>query len=441
MSVSPYQETLEQQVVDLLAEEDSPLYLMEPGITTISFFMGKIHEAYKFYSERLVAVLQSNPWLAASLERNASTSKLQMKFRRNLASDDEALADLFGNSSYNTHPLLELKNDIKTISKSNTFEKNTNAARLANAIVPSGYTLISQKSPVSKFLLVPDSEGGGFALVASISHAVADGYTYYSILGMLSPNAPINALVQTRRPGFTEHHMKLVGEEQNKFIMSMNMYNIGMMFGAMCCCCCQNKSVVSHYLDNEKVQRLKNEVVSKGEVQYVSTTDLITSHFGNLEEFTLLQYAMNLRRRLPLVLTDLDSGNYETALLLNKEIYSSSENVRKIFNNKVEYEAFAHAGSVGSDPLPKGCAAFNATSGIVTSWIFDSYSGDLSFGDCEMVLHTPCLETAGMPLSICVIFKATPTRLGVLYVVNPRSVSKLITNTDSPLSNENVLVN
>ena len=114
MSVSPYQETLEQQVVDLLAEEDSPLYLMEPGITTISFFMGKIHEAYKFYSERLVAVLQSNPWLAASLERNAS--KLQMKFRRNLASDDEALADLFGNSSYNTHPLLELKNDIKTIS-------------------------------------------------------------------------------------------------------------------------------------------------------------------------------------------------------------------------------------------------------------------------------------------------------------------------------------
>ena len=129
---------------------------------------------------------------------------------------------------------------------------------------------------------------------------------------------------------------------------------------------------------------------------------------------------------------------YETALLLDKNIYGKPSNVRKMFNSKVEDEAFSHAGSAGSEPLPKGCAAFNAKSGLVTSWVFDTYSGDLSFGNCEMILHSPCVNTAGVPISMCIIFKATPTKLGVLYSVNTRSVSKLQNTVDSPLSDESV---
>ena len=436
MSLSP--ESIELQTVELLAEEDSPLYLMEDGITTISFFRGNIHEAYKYYSDRMVAVLQSNPWLAAALSRHPTTSKLQMSFRKNLASEDEAASDLFGNSPVNKHPLLDLKNDVKTISKSNTFEQNASAVSRANLRVTTGYNLLREKYPVSKFTLCPDPTGG-FILVASISHVVADGFTYYSILGMLSQNAPINALVQTRRTGFTEEHKKIVGEKQNKFLLDMNLYNIGMIFRTLCCCCCQQKSVVSYYLDDEKIRLLKEKAVRDGEVTYVSTTDLITSHFGNLEGFTLLMYAMNLRKRLPMLLSKVDSGNYETALLFDKTIYNKPSNVRKIFNRKVDEDAFSHSGSAGAEPLPTGFAAFNANSGIVTSWVFDTYSGDLSFGNCEMTLHSPCIETKGVPLSMCVIFKATSTKLGVLYSVNPRSVSRLLTAEDSPLLDHNVL--
>ena len=52
-------------------------------------------------------------------------------------------------------------------------------------------------------------------------------------------------------------------------------------------------------------------------VDFVSTNDILTSHFGELSSVRILHMAMNFRGRLPGI-EHTDAGNYECALLYDQ---------------------------------------------------------------------------------------------------------------------------
>ena len=63
----------------------------------------------------------------------------------------------------------------------------------ANTVVGSGFALLGRDLPLAR-VSVLESSPGEFAVVFSLSHAVADGRTYYDVLRMLQPGAEVRTL-------------------------------------------------------------------------------------------------------------------------------------------------------------------------------------------------------------------------------------------------------
>ena len=75
-----------------------------------------------------------------------------------------------------------------------------------------------------KVTIVPgESTGSGeqWALIVSISHTIADGYTYYQIYNMLSSSAEIKKLSPARKDSFSAGLAGVVGKAESKIYLSV----------------------------------------------------------------------------------------------------------------------------------------------------------------------------------------------------------------------------
>lgn len=86
-----------------------------------------------------------------------------------------------------------------------------------------------------------------------------------------------------------------------------------------------------------------------------------------------------------------------------------------------EGSMFMHSGSgsvtTGALPLPGIFETMTCRLSMFTSWVFDCFKGDLSFGHCNHKLHLPIMQdVASCPFSVAVLFKACKGRLAVLYI-------------------------
>ena len=139
-----------------------------PGICTVTFFSGEVSAVEEHIRARLRLIIDQNPWLGGKLEK---TGKLVRLVHR-AAGSEVQVNDII---------------EVRTSPVPNLSEKTPYAA-LVDLCVPlqvgKGKALVKEESPVTKVLLAPleEAAGGGFALVFSMSHVIADGYTYYEVL-------------------------------------------------------------------------------------------------------------------------------------------------------------------------------------------------------------------------------------------------------------------
>ena len=391
--VSTNETAVDMKTIDLLEAEGSPMgFMYVPGVNALSFFSGNFEEATEYYSTRLALIIKRNRWLAGTLitKKEGKEDKVYLLYREKEATDEEARSDLLGpDSKICKAPLLVLdKEGSVKVSPTNSYLANFSAVNAGKCLIPDGYTSISTKLPLSKFTLIKCGDNS-FALVASISHVIGDGNTFYKIMGMLTGTEEnVTKLDADRKHTFTENHPRLMGKEQHNFLFGMNMYNMGFIYQMIGnFFCCRNKRVSSYFIDLEKVGKMKEK---NGKC---TTHDIITSHFCNVTKPRLLQYAVNLRPRME-ELNDDDAGNYESCVLMSPQSYTTPAGVREVIESvKGETRSFSHCGTdPKSDPLPRGCGALRAKSSILTSWCFHWYSGDLSFGNCKMDLHVPMVR-------------------------------------------------
>ena len=384
-------------------------YWGHPGICTVTFCEGDAEKAFETLKVRAKAVIAANSWVAGHLDK----SKVLMC---PATGDDAKLTALAGT-------IVSMKRDA-AVSRKTPYAKLCKATGANPELaLGSGGTLVKSGAPVTKLVVVPPEEAGGeFALVFSMSHVAADGHDYYRVYNMLAGTAEVVAMEPLRVTEYEARESEWTGKADFDWLSGGALIK-GMLTGLLCdpkakwCC---------YFVDEAKVARAKEAAAKDGGVPYVSTNDVLTSHFCRATAARCVMMVINFRDKIAgLALGDGHAGCYEGCLLLDGANYDSAAGVRKCLSAGVPYTR-----RTPSEPLPQGCCS-SCPMAFITSWA--SFPFELAFdGLSKQQLHLPCMAMPDM-MDVAIVFKPTPGKLGMLYLAKRATPDKLLGVT-SPLA-------
>ena len=168
----------------LLEFESGMAGLMGEGITTVTFYSGDPQAAIAFLKERLVQVAAANPWICGGVVREKQHGKIaRLRFSQHTPPVEAV---------FNVDDVLQLSEDMD-------YAALGKAVTRSSAFVRAGRKLLNKPLPVSRLTVAPGGNSGSFAVIFSMSHMIANGGTYYSILNMLSSEGEISALSPVRK--------------------------------------------------------------------------------------------------------------------------------------------------------------------------------------------------------------------------------------------------
>mmetsp|Transcript_87051 Transcript_87051/g.244123 ORF Transcript_87051/g.244123 Transcript_87051/m.244123 type:complete len:401 (+) Transcript_87051:74-1276(+) len=308
--------------VDLLERECGP-YMFLDGITTITFFAGPV--PLEQLKERVVKVVQASPWLAGKLaKKNKEKGQKEAQEKNGGEEAKPGNVQMVFDSAPTAEQVLdrlffEMELDISTAMPCEAL--NAKIEGTTAHIKDIGFCLVKKGLPYTRFT-VARKDASSWALVFSLSHTVADGYTYYKILSMLSMNEEITHLIPTRKHSIVPALKKAVGARESDISLGaapllMN-YVCNLVFGG-------KPRVRAFYVDANKVQEAKAR--SSG-TDFVSTNDVLTAFWGRLTGARLLEMPMNFRGRLHDLKAD-DAGNYQGCILFSNADCADPANIRR----------------------------------------------------------------------------------------------------------------
>ena len=403
--ISPHK-TAHKEVPLLKDEAGGRLY--ESGITTITFYKGKVSQLALRMALRtqLFKVVQQNPWLAGRLIEkeqqdaffsSASTGK-RLRYPSHICEDD--ISPLFDHRLIVPAPAHGYEKICKLLYKSN------------RAIVSKGYSLVNSPEPVCKLTIAESTKPGTFALIFSLSHSVGDGRTYYDVLKMLAPGAEIKALPIARVHAFGEAMRDRCNREALAWVDSPSAmcHYLPLMLG-----CGKRARCYAFALDPDRVAAAKvagagpvGEVAvevdgQRAESGFVSTNDILTSGFFTACNTTIGMMGMDCRGRLEGVGADL-AGNYATALVLDAGVFESPAALRAM------YATAPYATTTRR--FPGCCCAGKVSIGMVTSWA--SFAHVVELENCETLIHLPVKNPAEIMWDLMIPFKSKADQTGVI---------------------------
>eukprot|EP00500_Bicosoecida_sp_ms1_P011866 CAMPEP_0203830648 /NCGR_PEP_ID=MMETSP0115-20131106/66466_1 /ASSEMBLY_ACC=CAM_ASM_000227 /TAXON_ID=33651 /ORGANISM="Bicosoecid sp, Strain ms1" /LENGTH=484 /DNA_ID=CAMNT_0050739709 /DNA_START=86 /DNA_END=1536 /DNA_ORIENTATION=- len=422
--------------VVLLEEESKDGFLYVGAVTTVTLYSrlddageaagaeaaaaAPSRSAADSVRERLRLVLGANPWLTGHLERASKKERVRLVY------DDVEPTDASVASVFEVAAEADLALGVPLATSygdAETFRAVSAALIKSRANVPPGMKQLNKGAPVSRFTVVTDLVDAprfAFALVASVSHTVADGYTYYALMNMLSARAPVGTLRVARKEHYSADWARAVGADVHSMVFgttfAMN-YAGTMLFHG-------KPRVHLRLVDGEVVAAAKRAVKDAGVsgVKFVSTNDVVTSAVGRLLRARLLVMAINFRRRLRDV-EEVDAGNYEGSLVFNPEDYQSPALIRKALvagargaGGPTFVRASSGDGDTKPTPLPSGCELLHCRIAMVTNWA--TFARDVEVEGHRQELHMPVLETSGVgvPLEMVVLWRPREGQVGVAFL-------------------------
>ena len=379
--------------IPLLKDEAGGL-MMEEGIASITFFKGSYQSASAALLAQLSAVVAFNPWLAGRLVK----AKGKVVLQHPASPTPAQISALYKATG---------ADDTLKLSHSSTYTSTCAALyKAGNVMVGTGYSLVGKDSPVTLLRIAESEKDKAFAVIFSMSHAVGDGRTYYEVLEMLRPGAPVKPLNPVRVQTFSEGMREVCGRKELEWADSPGaqaMYTFSMMTA-------KKVSVCARYLDGARVAAAKAEAATLGGVPYVTTNDVITSAFFTECKSRIGMMGLDCRSKLPdLPLADDLAGNYVTALTMDPDTFGTPALIRKMLS-EIPYETT-------KKPLPSFCRWLvgkdNASFAMVTNW--SSFAGEgFQFEGSETVVHLPVKNPAYMVYDLMIPFKSGTGRKGVI---------------------------
>jgi hypothetical protein len=240
------------------------LLLDFPPVTMLNFFDGRWQDAHAYLKERMGLTLVANPWLGGHIARDAETKKLFVDFSiQNEFSIDEFVVVAESLKIHDSMPVVEMGKLI----------------RKSGAILSTGSELVKKRLPFVRITISPDAEmpDSRFIMVFSINHAIADGHTAYELFSGLSSGNSITVMNPHKRENAPALMKEAVGEKTDKYMTNPALL-LSVIGGGMLG---YSAKITALFVDEKKVQQLKEAAKSDSATGFVSTNDIITSHFGN----------------------------------------------------------------------------------------------------------------------------------------------------------------
>lgn len=393
----------------LLPLESSWLLMGMPGIATITFYQGNLESTAALLHKRLAALLKVNPWLNGRLEKTKSPQQLLLTYSRDFNEESVASEIMISNP-----PGLML-------SQNQSYEEL--CKKVSACIVNKGHALLKNQEALIKLSLVPVLENSNdrFALIFSVSHIIADGYTFYALLNSLFNNSEPPILEPARELEASKKIPWAVGEKEYNYIFSVKYFlNTirGFLFG-------KTKEIIIHYVDTNKINEKKSEVTQDSVLSsqdaiapnaFISTNDILTSGFIQAVGSRLCLCAINLRNRINGIGFH-HAGNYEAVLLFDYETGKTSQGIRKTLTDGSPFKPTVV-------PLPGLWEGIFCRMALITNWA--TFTGDLTLPDCKQILHLPLYPTPDkVPFDCAIVFEPNPGQTAMIVFakrVNPERI-------------------
>ena len=387
--------------VKLLKFEQNDL-MRANSITKLCFFDGNNDDVYDDVKKRTLKLLESNPWLGSKLVKEKKEIKMEF---------DESIAP---------QELLDkiLSNDTK-LCIDDSLEYSKMLSSIKNNVVGTGKELVKTGELVTKISLLSHkiNNTSGLVVLFSISHVVADGYTYYKLLNAFFDPSQISVMNYRRKFEAVDKIEDFIGKINYNFVSSAAMIiNVlkNMLFG-------KKNQYFSRFVDEQKVNTLKETYANdrKSKFPFISTNDVITSHFCRATNSRLALSAINLRNRIEGVNNE-DAGNYEFVLLLDKKHYQTPEAIRKVLSSKGKFKA-------NNGKMPSIIEALRSNITVITN--ASSFIEDYCLGDLKQILHLPVFKPEGVYCDFAAVYKTKDNKRAVFYFGKNTSAHKYLENS------------
>lgn len=360
-----------------------------------TWFKGDAIETAEFLRKRLEKIVQLNPWLVGRVVKYKGDFHLVFNEGKDLDLE-QSMKEV----------LVVLDEGAGGVTVDSTSVEVSQACSETNGMVKDP-RIESQL----RVCLLPS--GDNFAMVYSLSHLVADGFTFYRIYKMLiDQNTPIEAMEPERVHHFDRLQDETLGRLVRRMTTSLGFIH-HLVFGTVYETITKNKLFPNkevgmrrtYLVDNDDIAKIKaNHDPKTTGVPFISTNDIITSWYFKNGGARFSYMTVNLRGRIKEI-RDSHCGVYDGLIFSDSpEQVDSPAAIRKsILNLKKSDSSFSQWESLQSGHL------------FITNWASVSGLEPMDPPNCEEICHYPLALSIQMgPMAaMAVVFRFSPGKIGV----------------------------
>ncbi|CAH0373302.1 unnamed protein product [Pelagomonas calceolata] len=360
--------------IALLASERGAVVAMSPATSTVTFFKGSPRRVANKLRNKVAAIVEANPWLAARL-------------------DDDENGEL---ALFVPPELPELFAERRDIAVERTPYASLVAA-LAPVLCGTSVECRGTAKPLFQVSLV-SCANDTYALVVSANHSLVDGHGYYRIYNMLSEGSKVESLDPARKFDVPSRMVAAMHDEHSLLQRAPPGFLLRFITAQIKNAVAPSTHAHAFYINEAWVAARK---ATADGVAFLSTNDCVTSEFCSLLNCDVALMAVNFRGKIDGCGDD-DVGNYEDLIAFTPRDYASPSLIRRSVSGPQYFRA------TGA-PLPTNREHLAASYGAVTNWA--TFAEPLELDGVQQ-LHLPLLDwNASTP----------PSVFGAMVVFRPRA--------------------
>jgi hypothetical protein len=396
------------------------------SITTITFYEGDF-TTNSHFKDQILKIMEANPWLGGSLVKTSlpGKKKKEVVLKYSKTFDTTTFSRYFHELylSEDTFNEKSTVNDILRVIGSRFCESGKSCTNKDELLFK-----VTVVKIVSKETNDPEPKVVKTALLYSLSHVIADGFTFYRLYQMFDGRQPVEPLIVQR----DIHHMERINLKRAPIYQQLPSFSIILVTVFRMIFCSSRPTSKMFKINGEKLNTLKEHyveelqtisqkiaqssppstdpVITKERV-VVSTNDVITSWFLKKTKVSFGFLTINFRIRFPELTKD-HAGNYEGFIVFSPKDYSDPLLIRKALLNNY---------SAPNTAMPQTYQeVFHFHPALVTNW--SSFYSHLEFPHAKHLHHMPVLTMDRGFNNYCVIFRPDQGHLSIAVATDNKTM-------------------